>query len=123
MSQWLKEVKGASLNVFAYNDSVALYNGKPFVSAKGGTWYRSWLMLKHLSSDFTLTKVKEDSLIVFKSPDKRIQFYFKTNPDQKIYHTQQVELNGFIHSTLCGTRDDSKKYLYYDKRAYADLIE
>jgi hypothetical protein len=123
ISQWLKEVKGSALNVFAYNDSVALYNGKPVVSAKGGTWYRSWLMLNHLSQDFSFTKLREDSLIVFRNSDKRIQFYFKTNPDQKIYHTQQVELNGFIHSTLCGTRYDSKKYLYYDKRAYADLIE
>lgn len=121
--QWLKEVNGSSLNVFAYNDSVALYNGKPFVSAKGGTWYRSWLFLEHLTADFKFSKIKDDSLIVYKSPDKRIQFYFKNNPDQKIYHTKQVELNGFIHSTLCGTRYDSKKYLYYGPRAYVVYIE
>ena len=120
---WLTDVKGAALNVFAYNDSVALYNGKPVVSAKGGTWYRSKLLLEHLSEDFKFTMVRDDSLIVYKNTDKRIQFYFKTNPDQKIYHTQQVELNGFIHSTLCGTRYDSKKYLYNNNRAYADLIE
>jgi len=34
-----------------------------------------------------------------------------------------VELNGFIHSILCGTRHDSKKYKYYSERAYQDLIE
>lgn len=121
--QWLQEVKGTALNVFAYNDSVALYNGKPVVSATGGTWYRSYLLLNHLSADFIFTKIREDSLIVYKSKSRQVQFFFKTNPDRKIFHTQQVELNGFIHSIFAGTRLDSKKYKYYEARAYADLIE
>jgi hypothetical protein len=120
---WLETVKGSALNVFAYNDSVALYNGKSFVSATGGTWYRSWLFLKHLQADFSFEKIRDDSLIVYQSGDKRIQFFFKTNPDRKIFHTVQVELNGFIHSILSGTPYDSKKYTYYSGRAYSDLIE
>ncbi|MFZ1312784.1 MAG: hypothetical protein WAR38_07945, partial [Chitinophagaceae bacterium] len=64
-----------------------------------------------------------DSLIINKSWDNRIQFYFKVNLNQGIYHTQQVERNGFIHSVLCGTRYDSQGYRYYSGRAYADLIE
>lgn len=119
---WLKTVKGASLNVFAYNDSVALYNGKPVVSATGGTWYRSHLLLRDLREEFTFTNLPTDSLDIYKSADKRIQFYFKYNLDRGIYHTQQVELNGYIHSTLCGTRQDSKGYRYYGPRAYATLI-
>ena len=121
--KWLREVDGASLNVFAYNDSIALYNGKPIVSAIGGTWYRSHLFLKHLQNDFPISKRRDDSLVVYKSRDEKIQFYFKTNPDRGIYHTQQVGLNGFIHSTLCGTRYDSKGYQYYGARAYIELIE
>lgn len=121
--RWLKEVKGSALNVFAYNDSVALLNGKSFVSATGGTWYRSHLFLKHLQDDFSISKSKDDSLIVYKSTDEKIQFFFKTNPDRKIFHTVQVELNGFIHSVFCGTRYDSKKYKYYEARAYSALIE
>jgi hypothetical protein len=120
---WLQKVKGSALNVFAYNDSIALYNDKPVVSATGGTWYRSHLMLQHLQKDFTFSRLRDDSLIIYKSTDERIQFYFKTNPDRKIFHTQQVELNGFIHSILCGTKLDSKKYSYYSARAYSDLIE
>lgn len=120
---WLKDIKGSSLNVFAYNDSVALYKGKPVVSATGGTWYRSHLMLENLKNDFTFSKIRDDSLIIYKSNDERIQFFFKTNPDRKIFHTQQVELNGFIHSILCGTKLDSKKYQYYSTRAYSELIE
>ncbi|MBL7723744.1 MAG: hypothetical protein JNK27_06330 [Chitinophagaceae bacterium] len=120
---WLQETKGANLNVFAYNDSIALYNGKPVVSATGGTWYRSMLLLKHLQNDFSITESRTDSLIINKSTDKRIQFYFKVNTDRGIYHTQQVELNGFIHSILCGTKYDSRRYRYYGTRAYQDLIE
>ncbi len=120
---WLKDVKGSALNVFAYNDSVALYNGKPLVSATGGTWYRSHLLLAHLGKDFSFTRATTDSLIVYKNDDQRIQFYFKLNLNRGIYHTQQVELNGFIHSVLCGTKKDSKKYRYYTTRAYTDLIQ
>ncbi len=121
--EWLKKIKGSSLNLFAYNDSVALYNGKPVVSAIGGTWYRGHLLLKHLKNDHRFTKINTDSLLIYKSTDSRIQFYFKQNFDRGIYHTQQVELNGFIHAVLCGTKYDSKEYLYYDKRAYTALIE
>lgn len=119
---WLKNDSKAFLNVFAYNDSIALYNGKSFVSATGGTWYRSHLFLHHLEKDFDFKKTTTDSLEIFKSKDKRIQFYFKINTDRGIYHTQQVELNGFIHSVLCGTKWDSRKYKYYTKRAYGNLI-
>ncbi|MBI5856640.1 MAG: hypothetical protein HZB42_03235 [Sphingobacteriales bacterium] len=123
LKNWLHNVKDAALNVFAYNDSIALYNGKPVVSATGGTWYRSHLMLRHLQDDFFFSKTNTDSLIIYKSDDEKIQFYFKINTDRGIYHTQQVELNGFIHSVLCGTKRDSKKYSYYYARAYSDLIE
>jgi hypothetical protein len=120
---WLLRVKGSALNVFAYNDSVALYNGKPLVSAKGGTWYRSHLILSHLSQELSFSKSETDSLVIYRSADQRVQFFFKRNLNRGIYHTQQVELNGFIHSVLCGTKKDSKGYSYYGKRAYGELVE
>jgi len=120
---WLQHVNGSALNVFAYNDSIALYNGKPFVSATGGTWYRSHLFLSHLQGDFTFSKSSTDSLIIYKNNNSHIQFYFKININQGIYHTQQVELNGFIHSVLCGTKYDSRNYGYYSGRAYSNFIE
>ncbi len=119
--QWLKN-KHHYLTVFAYNDSVALYNDKPIVSATGGTWYRSHLLLHDLSGDFLFNTVKNDSMLIVKSRNRRIQFYFKLNPGRKIFHTQQVEFNGFIHSVLCGTKKDSKGYQYYGPRAYNEFI-
>ena len=121
--EWIQENKTARLNVFAYNDSVALLDGKRIVSDTGGTWYRSRLMLKHLSYHFRFQKIREDSLIVYQTLNKRIKLFLKSNPDKKIYHTQQVELNGFIHSVLAGTAKDEKGYKYFDKRAYSQLIE
>ena len=61
--------------------------------------------------------------MLYKNQNKGIQFYFKINNDRGIYHTQQVELNGFIHSVLCGTKYDSRKYQYYSDRAYSKFIE
>lgn len=123
ISSWLKKVSGSFLNVFAYNDSIALYKGKPFVSATGGTWYRSHLMLKHLQDDFIFSQTNTDSLIIYRNNNKQVQFFFKLNFNRGIYHTQQVELNGFIHSVLCGTKFDSKKYSYYAERAYNKFIQ
>lgn len=123
LKSWLKKVKGATLTVFAYNDSVALYNGKPVVSATGGTWYRSHLLLMHLQKDFVISKTISDSLTLYQSANKQLRFFFKENYNRGIYHTQQVELNGFIHSILCSTKYESKGYFYYSKRAYDELIE
>jgi len=117
LSEWLRN-KDAHLTVFAYNDSVALYNGKPVVSVTGGTWYRSHLMIKHFSANRNFQETKTDSLDIFQTKNKQIGFYLKYNLNRGIYHTQQVELNGFIHSVLYGTKNESKGYEYYGPRAY-----
>lgn len=121
LTTWLKN-KSHQLRVFAYNDSIALYNDKLVVSATGGTWYRSKKMMSDLSQLFHFTNYSNDSLFIYKSKSKQIQFFLKTNPERKILHTKQVELNGFIHSELSGTKKDSKNYLYYGTRAYEAYI-
>jgi poly(3-hydroxyalkanoate) synthetase len=119
---WLQN-KQHQLRVFAYNDSIALYNGKPVVSPTGGTWYRSKLMLANLKSHFHFKDRSNDSMLIYKSSHDQIQFFLKTNPDRKILHTNQVALNGFIHSELSGTKMDSNNYLYFSKRAYEQYIK
>ena len=123
LKEWLDKKKNNHLTVFAYNDSVALYNGKPVVSATGGTWYRSHLMLKHFSEDFQFRETPTDSLIIYQTKNKKIGFYLKYNLNRGIYHTQQVELNGFIHSILFGTKNESSGYEYYGPRAYSEYIK
>ncbi len=123
LKEWLLHVKNSHLTVFAYNDSVALYNGRPVVSATGGTWYHSHTMMNDLSENFSFKKTRDDSITAYQSRDKQIGFFFKSNPDRGIYHTQQVELNGFIHSVLFGTKAESKKYIYFGHRAYSNFIQ
>ncbi len=120
LRQWLKAGKQHYLTVFAYNDSVALYNGKPVVSATGGTWYKSKQLLQDLQTlRFT---GNTDSISHYQSANKRVNVYLKENPDRAIYHTQQVEKNGFIHSILIGTAAANHGYRYYGERAYTALI-
>jgi len=122
LKSWLAANKKATLTVFAYNDSVALYNNKPVVSEKGGTWYRSHLMLQHLQQDLTFQQTRNDSLIFYRSSNGQVAFFLKTNPERRIFHTQQVELNGFIHSVLYRTKNESEGYEYFGPRAYSDYI-
>ena len=123
LKSWLRKNEQTTLTVFAYNDSVALYNGRPVVSEKGGTWYRSHLMLRNFEEDFVFDNTRNDSLIFYQSKNKQIAFFFRTNPERKIFHTQQVELNGFIHSVLYRTKKESEGYEYFGQRAYSNLIE
>ena len=120
---WLNASSQNKLVTLAYNDSIALYNGKPFVSPTGGTWYRSKKMIKYFSNYFAF-EIKEDKdLIYHKSQNSQVLFILKKNPYRKIFHTEQVELNGFIHALLFGTKWEGDEYEYFGNRAYQDLIK
>lgn len=113
---------GNVLTVFAYNDSVALLNGERIVSDTGGTWHRSNMMLKDLSETYTFSKGGNDDVIRYSNESGSVFFFLKNNPDRRIYHTQQVALNGYIHSMLAGTPLAESGYRYYGEEAYKDLI-
>ena len=53
----------------------------------------------------------------------RIQFVMRENPEQKIYHTVQVERNGFVHCLVMGTPLEGKGYEYFGDRAYTKWIQ
>jgi hypothetical protein len=80
-------------------------------------------MLHHLQNDFSFNQTRNDSLIFYRSTNNQIAFFFKTNPERKIFHTQQVELNGFIHSILYHTKKENEGYEYFGQRAYSKFIE
>jgi pimeloyl-ACP methyl ester carboxylesterase len=120
--KWLKSGNDKYLCALAYNDSVVVYNGKQLVSPTGGTWYRTRMMEKYLSGSFRFRKTDNDTLIWYRSLRRRVEVILKTNPDGKIFHTVQVERNGFIHSMLSGTKMEEKGYAYFGQRAYSDFI-
>jgi len=120
--KWLNSGRDKFLCTLAYNDSIVIYNDKPLVSPTGGTWYRSKMMKEYLAGSFHFREEVKYTLVWYTSPDRRIEIILKANPGKKIYHTDQVELNGFIHSILSGTKHEQKKYSYFGERAYSDFI-
>jgi len=123
LSKWLKASKKHYLCVLAYNDAVALYNDKPFVSAKGGTWGKSHEMLRDLSARFKFTSQTNGTLETVTALDGRIKFLLKNNPERKILHTVQVERNGFIETMVSGMANEGQGYQYFGDRAYTKWIE
>jgi len=119
---WLRN-KEHKLVVLAYNDSLVIYNGKPLVSPTGGTWYRSRLIQRKLSETFPFKTVVDTAFINQTALNGRIKFILKKNPNGLIYHTVQVEKNGFIYSLLSNTKFDKRKYFtYFGERAYEKFI-
>ena len=119
---WLKN-KDRHLFVLAYNDSIVIFNGKQLVSATGGTWYRSRLMQRKLSEHFLFTTTADTAFINLSALEGRVRIILKANPGGLIYHTVQVEKNGFIYSLLSNTKFDKRKYFtYFGNRAYEKYI-
>jgi len=122
--QWLHASNEHYLNVLAYNDSVVIYNGKPLVSPTGGTWYRTRLMQKKLSGHFPFKNESDTSLVHYSALSNRVDIYLKTNDQGKIYHTEQVARNGFIHTVVSGTSYQQKAgYQYWGERVYDRYIK
>ncbi len=121
--KWINDSDEHFLSVIAYNDSAALYNENPVVSATGGTWYRSKMMQDFLDDHFEFEELEDDDFIKYTALDGRITFILKKNPDRLILHTVQVELNGFIQGMVSGTHLEDTGYEYYGQRAYSEFIQ
>ncbi len=119
---WLKASNRNQLVVLAYNDAIATLDGKPFVTAKGGTWGRTEQMI----ADFTpILQFKSDEnrpLEKLTALEGRLTILRHHNPEKKILHTVQVEKNGFIESMLIGTPSAGRDYTYFGDRAYQAFI-
>src|SRR5262249_20136942 len=119
---WLRTSDRNYLVVLAYNDAVALLNGKSFVSATGGTWGRSHLMVNDLEGQFLFAKNHTAGMQHFTALGGRVQFFLKENAARQVLHTVLVERNGFIESMLSGTGLGGAGYIYYGDRAYSRYI-
>ena len=123
IKSWLAASGENHLCVIAYQDYLALLNGKAFVSENGGTWGRSHAMLDDLGGPFRFTSRTNGGLEFFSTRDRQVEFLLKENPERKIFHTVQVERNGFIQALLAGTADEGKGYEYFGERAYTNWIQ
>lgn len=118
---WLQK-QGHFLEVIAYVDTTVILNGKPIVSSKGGTGYRSVMMADELMKKGIEMQFVSDT--IFKSyRGAAAEIMIKENPQGKIYHTVLVERNGLIHGVLSGGGLSEKSYKFWGDRAYSDYIE
>lgn len=122
LARWLETSDTRRLVVLAYEDHVALLNGKTFVSAAGGTWGRSQAMLRDLGARWTFARADADGLQRHTALGGRVEFWLKENPEKTVLHTRQVEWNGFIHALLAGTPLAGRGYEYLGPRVYGALI-
>jgi hypothetical protein len=109
--------------VIAYNDSVALYQGNPIVSAEGGTWWNTRYMKSRLDPYFTFIDSHDVDFRRHIALNKRFEIILKENPTRAILHTVQVYKNGFIHSMLSGTEYENVGYDYYGDPAYLEYMQ
>jgi hypothetical protein len=80
-------------------------------------------MQHDLAEDFSFTTQTNAEFQGFSALDGRVQFILKENPEKQIFHTVQVERNGFIHSVVSGTHNEGKGYEYFGPRAYSKWIQ
>jgi hypothetical protein len=122
LAAWLAGSPEHRLVVLAYQDYIALLDGKTFVSENGGTWGRSRAMLADLAVKFPFARNDNAGLQRHTALDGRVEFLLKENPEKKILDTVQVEQNGFIHAMLTGTERAGQGYEYLGKRAYEEFV-
>lgn len=123
LTAWLKGGTNRVLSVLAYHDSIALLNGKTFVSEAGGTWGRSHAMVGDLGERFPLAKAEDSDWENYAGLDGRVRFFLRKNPNKEVLHTRQVEWNGFIHALAMQTTMEDVGYRYFGERAYGKWIE
>jgi hypothetical protein len=122
LSAWLNASNSHYLCVVAYEDYVALLDGKTFVSEGGGTWGRSRAMLSDLGGKFAFTSENDADWEGHSALEGRIKFFMRKNPAKAVLHTRLVELNGFIHGMLSGTPAENRNYTFFGPRVYEGLI-
>ncbi|MGE3821644.1 MAG: hypothetical protein AB7I30_19710, partial [Isosphaeraceae bacterium] len=122
LTDWLRRDEAHRLMVLAYDDARALLNGKSFVSAEGGTWGRSHLMLRDLEQWFPFSTRSEGDSHRHEALGGRIRIWLLENPKRAILHTVQVERNGFIECLLSGTSREGVGYRYLGEPAYTRFI-
>ncbi len=120
---WLAATNENHLCIIAYQDYLGLLNGKSFVSEAGGTWGRSHVLLNDLSAHYQFSSRTNNGLEMVSTADGQVEFLLKENPEHEIFHTVQVERNGFIQGLVSGTTNENQGYDYFGERAYTKWIQ
>lgn len=122
LTAWLASSEQHRLTAIAYEDYIALLNGKTFVSENGGTWGRSRAMQADLEGKFAFKSETDDEWERHLALEGRIKFLMRKNPTKAVLHTRLVEFNGFIHAMLAGTPAEGRDYTFFGPRVYERFV-
>ena len=123
LETWLNADAKHALGAYSYDDRDVKFNGKPIVSATGGTFRRTEDMKTFFTDPFKLKEEKLESFKRFRSADNRLELVQIDNPEKKILHTVMVERNGFIHALTLGSKWEDRVAPFWSDRAYTDYIQ
>lgn len=121
LAEWLRR-GDHKLIILAYEDRNVIIDGKNIVSPTGGTYYRSLMMKNFLQNNFNIRSQLSSEFSIYFDDNHKLIFYLKENPENKIYHTVLVELNGVIHGMFWATNLEEINYKFWGERAYADFV-
>ena len=83
----------------------------------------SRLMQRKLAETFLFETVADTAFIDHQALNGRVRIILKENPAGLIYHTIQVEKNGFIYSLLSNTKFDKREHFtYFGERVFEKYI-
>ena len=120
---WLHGNPVRRLVVLAYDDRTVTLNGKPVVSATGGTYRATHRMLDRLAKDRELPRTLVGEFDTFQDRDRQIALCINRNYANKILHTALVgEMNGFLYGMTYGTPEESRWGHLGGPRAYSRFI-
>ena len=102
---WLKGDPKRQLVVIAYDDRNIQLDGKPVVSATGGTWRASHRMIDRIQKDVALNAgTFSDTFDTFSGMNGQIHFFLHRNPTNEILHTRLVGMmSGFLEAATIQT--------------------
>lgn len=80
-------------------------------------------MQTNLAVNFSFQRAVTAEFQQFTALEGRVKFWLKENPERKIFHTVQVERNGFLEAMLSGTALEGRGYEYFGARAYGEFLE
>lgn len=120
---WLRGDTRRRLCVVAYDDRNVMLDGKPVVSATGGTYRRTFQMADRISRDIPLSRQDDTAWLRWRGLEGRIDLIVLKNPANAILHTVLVERNGFLHAMTSGTDLEGKAGRFNGRAAYRQWIQ
>jgi len=124
LKSWLEADTAHRLVVVAYDDRNITLNGKPVVSATGGTYRATHRMIDALGKSVPFTESDSGLFYRYEGIKGQALMLVHRNPDNKILHTALVgEMNGLLMALTRGTPEESTWGHFGGPRAYSAWIQ